>query len=369
VISYVLPTRNRPTILAETLRALAKLPRHDAELIIVDNASDMPFDAPARLENGVRVEVLRLPENRSTAARNAGCERAVARAGGSAHDDHWIMMLDDDSSPLSLEFLPLLGTVPTSTAVVAAEVVLDDADGKVRHEAGGLPEVLIGCGAAIRASVFVELGGYDPAFDYYAEEYDFCARVLLTGMRVQYDRRCVVKHRKVSAGRDMHRIIGNLVRNTGLVMARYAPDAIRGQMIEEQLSRYGRIAAKENAVAGYERGVRELHERLPHQPRTPLPEPGWKRFSGYAAVAQHLQHCKARPGWGTVAIVEQGKHADVLEQALRDAAIPVTTDAAAADTLVVGTLSPGPMLDAESRLRELSERPVVTGWRLSGECR
>lgn len=366
MISYVLPTRNRPTILAETLRALATLPRHDAELIIVDNASDVSVDAPPRLENGVPIEVLRLPDNRSSAARNAGCERAAARAGGRAHDDHWIVMLDDDSSPASLEFLPVLGAAPTSTAVVAAEVVLDNADGKRRHEAGGLPEVFIGCGAAIRATVFVELGGYDPAFDYYAEEYDFCARVLLAGMRVQYDRRFIVSHRKVSAGRDMHRIIGNLARNNGLVMARYAPDAIRGQMIEEQVARYGRIAAKENAAAGYERGVRELRERLPHQPRTPLPEQTWKRFSGYAAVAQHLQDCEARPSWGTVAIVEQGKHADVLEQALRDAAIPVTSDAEVADTLVVGTLSPGPMLDAESRRRELSDKPVVTGWRLTG---
>jgi glycosyltransferase involved in cell wall biosynthesis len=364
-----MPTRNRPTILAETLRALAMLPRHEAELIIVDNASDVAVDAPPRLGNGLPIEVVRLPENRGTAARNAGCERAVARTGGSARDDHWIVMLDDDSSPVSLEFHPLLGTVPTSTAVVAAEVVLDDSDGKGRHEAGGLPEVFVGCGAAIRASVFVGLGGYDPAFDYYAEEYDFCARVLLAGMRVQYDRRYVVKHRKVSAGRDMHRIIGNLVRNNGIVMARYAPDAVRGRMIEEQVARYGRIAATESALAGYERGVRELRERLPHQPRTPLPAQGWKRFTGYAAVAEHLQHCRARPGWGAVAIVEQGKHADVLEQALRDAAIPVANDAAAADTLVVGTLSPGPMLDAQSQTRELSDKPVVTGWRLTGECR
>lgn len=365
MISYVLPTRNRPEILAETLRALARLPRHEAELIIVDNASNAPVDAPARLENGVPVEVVRVPENRGTAARNAGCERAVARAGGKAHDDHWIMMLDDDSAPVSLQFLPLLGAAPTSTAVLAAEIVLDDADGTIRHDAGGLPEVFIGCGAAIRASVFVGLGGYDPGFDYYAEEYDFCARVLLAGLGVQYDRRYVVRHRKVSEGRDMHRIVGNLVRNNGLVMTRYAPDAIRERMIEEQVVRYGRIAAKENAVAGYERGLRELRERLPRQTRTPLPEQGWKRFCGYAAVEQHLRHCKARSSWGTVAIVEQGKHADVLVQALRDAEVPVTSDVAA-DTLLIGTLSPGPMLDAESQLRRLSDKPVVTGWRLAG---
>jgi hypothetical protein len=38
-IAYIIPTHDRPEVLGRTLRALGALPRHDAELVLVDNAS------------------------------------------------------------------------------------------------------------------------------------------------------------------------------------------------------------------------------------------------------------------------------------------------------------------------------------------
>ncbi|MFO0832288.1 MAG: glycosyltransferase [Phycisphaerales bacterium] len=361
MISYVLPTHNRPAVLAETLAALARLPRHDADVIIVDNASHPPASAPPTLTNGLAVDVLRLPHNRGTAARNAGAQRAADRRGGPA--GHWLVMLDDDSAPTSTDFLPLLTHAHPSLAVLSAAVLLPPApDNTTRHEAGGLPEVFIGCGAAIRADAFLTLGGYDPSFDYYAEEYDLSARFLLAGFRVAYDRRFTVLHRKVQHGRDMDRILANLVRNNAWVMARYAPPHLQSAQVQAQIDRYADIAAREGATAGYQRGLQHLQATLAAQPRRPLPEPAWLRFTGYAAARQHLA---SLPGSPSVCLVEPGKHAEVVRDAARDAGLRLTDSPADADALLIASLSPGPMLDAAARLRSHGRR-VETPWALPG---
>lgn len=370
MISYVLPTRDRTATLNATLRDLASLPAHDAQLVIVDNASTQPCVAPRSLSNGVQVHIERLRENQGTGGRNAGVVRALASCGsaslGSAASNHWIIMLDDDSAPLSLDFLPLLASAQPDEAVIAAEVLLEDSpDGTQRHESGGLPEVPIGCGAAIRADVWTEIGGYDPTFDYYAEEYDFAARMLLAGMRVRYDRRFQVRHRKVSQGRDMNRILCNLVRNNAWVMARYAPDDQRGALIQHQIDRYAIIAHKENATAGYQRGLAQLQATLSHQPRRPLNTDKWQRFTGYAAVAATLR--RAATSCGILAIVNHGKNVEVIEQAARDVGMTITPEIANADTLLIGSLSPGPMLDATAM--QLAAHPsmcVLPPWTLAG---
>jgi GT2 family glycosyltransferase len=357
VISYVLPTHARPAVLAETLARLGELEPHDARLIIADNASSPPVSAPSRLVNGVEVEVLRLEANISSAARNAAADRAIALAGLRGH---WIVMLDDDSSPVSAGFLEALDAAPTDVGVVAAEVVLPG----VRHEAGGLPEVFIGCGAAIRAEAWNTVGGYDADFDYYAEEYDLCARLILAGLRVAHDRRFTVAHRKVAEGRDMNRIVANLVRNNGWVMARYAPQAVRDELIREQITRYALIAAKENAVEGYERGLARLRRTLDGQPRSPMSDEQWGRFTGYAAALAHL--APRASTMGRVAVVQPGKNSAEVVRAARDAGVNLVSDERQADALLVGTLSPGPMLDARVDLEARQTRPVFTPWELRG---
>src|SRR5258706_488360 len=87
------------------------------------------------------------------------------------------------------------------------------------HFAGG--------GVAIRRDAFLDLGGYDPSFGYYAEEYDLAARMLLAGFRIQFDRWFRVEHHKVWLNRSMDTILAHLVRNNGWVAQRYAPDEYR----------------------------------------------------------------------------------------------------------------------------------------------
>lgn len=345
MIAYVLPTRGRPEHLARTLGRLAALPRHDAEIIIVDNAGDPPARAPIELSNGLPIRVLMRTRNEAAAGRNAGVLAADPAAS-------WIVMLDDDSAPLDLGFLDALRQQPAAVAAVAAEIFLPGTpDGRSRRESGGLPEVFIGCGVAIRRGAWEASAddrarlpaGYDPSFEYYAEEYDLSARLIRSGGRIVLDRRFRVLHEKTTLGRDMDAILRRLVRNNAWVMRRYAPQMETARETRRTITRYGRIALKERAELGYMHGLGELALTLHRQPRTPLSHEHWDRFIGLAACRDALA-AAITPG-ERAAIIAPGKNAHVIAQALRERGTLIVTNERDADVLVLGTLSPGPMLD------------------------
>lgn len=352
-ISYLLPTRNRPLALWQTLAALGTLPCDDheavgGEVIVVDNASHPPVELPDELDNGLPLRCVRLDTNRGAAARNHGA--AVARG-------EWLVMLDDDSYPLDAGHLRVLEEAADDVAAIGAEIFLPDGT----HEAGGLPEVIVGCGAAIRTAMFLDVGGYDADFHYYAEEYDLCAKLLLAGARVRHDRRFRVRHGKVPDRRDMNVILRNLVRNNGWVMQRYAPAHRREQAMCDVIARYGEIAIKESAAWGFAQGMTELKCTRNEQPSRPMSEALFERFTGLTHVRAGLADCPELAGRVRVAIVDEGKHAEIIRQALRETGARFAADESRADVLVIGTLSPGPVLDALHG-RQHSDKPVVAPW-------
>jgi GT2 family glycosyltransferase len=343
VISYLLPTRNRPEALSSTLEALADLSAHahervgGAEVIIVDNASDPPLKAPPRLGNGMPVSVVRLDVNAGAAARNVGA--TLARG-------EWLIMLDDDSYPLDVNHLWVITEVDEEVAAIGAEIHLP----RSGREDGGLPEVFVGCGAAIRREAFLSAGGYDATFGFYAEEYDLCARLLLEGWRVVHDLRFRVLHRKVDDGRDMNLILRNLVRNNGWVMHRYAPRQGLKEALDVVFARYGSIARREGAMDGFNRGRRELEATVDEQQRRPMRRELFDCFTGLAHVRETLARSPNLSVETPVAIVDEGKHAWVVRQALSELEVEVVGERKA-EALVIGTLSPGPMMDAWERRR------------------
>ncbi len=357
MISYLLPTHNRPRALWQTLAALGTLPcdAHDgAEVIVIDNASRPAVTLPPQLDNGMPLRCVRLDANHGAAARNHG----AAAAHGA-----WLVMLDDDSYPLDTGHVQVLAEAPADVAAIGAEIILPDGT----REAGGLPEVIVGCGAAIRRDAFLAAGGYDPSFHYYAEEYDLCAKLLLAGLRVRHDLRFRVRHGKVPDRRDMNVIMRNLVRNNGWVMQRYAPRHRREQAIGEVIARYGTIAMSEDAAWGYSQGMCEFNRTRQDQPSWPMSEALFDRFTGLAHARTELSHQPELGGRkrGRVAIVDEGKHADAVRQALREIGTRFAANTRDADVLVIGTLSPGPMLDARDS-RRADTRPVIMPWRPGG---
>ena len=363
-IAYVLPTRDRPETLARTIAGLERLPRHDAQVIVVDNASRVPPKLPVELANGLPVTLLMRGENEGAAARNAGVLAADASC-------EWIVMLDDDSHPVNAGLLDALRDAEADVGAVQAEILLPRGENEgsgegMRHEAGGLPEVFIGCGVAIRREAFVAAGGYDASFNYYVEEYDLAAKLLLAGWRVTIDRRFRVLHEKTSAGRDMDMILRRLVRNNAWVMRRYAPRGVCSAEVRRTVARYGRIAVKERAEIGYAAGVLELAATYWRQPRREMPEVIWDRFTGKAAARGALDAAMRERRFATAAIVDAGKNEHVIREVLEEMGVQLVASENDADALVIGTLSPGPVMDALAR-REAEGRRVIAPVGFGGE--
>ncbi|TVQ31581.1 MAG: glycosyltransferase [Phycisphaeraceae bacterium] len=357
MISYILPTRNRPECLEATLRGLGALDpgAHDAvggaEVIVVDNASTAPPRCPSSLDNGIEMRIIRRSRNEGAAARNVGAEAARGE---------WIVMLDDDSHPLDAGHVRAIVEAPEDVAAIGAEITL--ADG--RREAGGLPEVFIGCGVAIRREAYLACAGYDPGFHFYVEEYDLAAKLILRGWRIAHDRRFRVIHEKTASGRDMNMILRRLVRNNGWVMQRYAPGSERRRLLRETLTRYRSIAAKERARRGYSIGAIELAMSLRRQARTPMSRSQFDRFTGLEAARRGLAESAALAAASTAAIVDPGKNEWAVRAALHELNVRIVGDEREADALVIGTLSPGPMMDAWERRLTLGQ-PVVRPWSLN----
>jgi len=356
VISYIIPTRDRPEQLALTLGAIGRLDHGvPVEVIVIDNASRFPPTPARTLANGASVTLLLNAENEGAAARNRGAERA-------RHE--WVVMLDDDSAPMDARFVEVLRVAEPDVACIGAEVLLADD----RHEAGGLPEVPIGCGLAIRRDLFLALGGYDADFHYYAEEYDLAARILLSGMRTVYDRRFRVLHRKVAEGRDFDLILERLVRNNGWVEQRYAPEGIVEDAIASMLDRYRAVAEKEDALPGFARGLSALRATRSDQRRTPLAQDLYDRFTGRAHALEHLGSALARLGVHRCALVSPGKHAGIVREVVEGLGMAIVPMNARPEALVIATLSPGPMLDGIAEWSARSALPVLAPWALrSGE--
>lgn len=360
MLTYIIPTRDRPEQLAITLRALAEIDHSDAmrvfdgvEVIIADNASRFPTTAPQRLPNGIPVRVIYRASNEAAAARNAA---ALAAADKGDAANHWLLMLDDDSAPLDAGFVDALIGAPPDVAAVGAEIVLPSGI----RELGGLPEVFIGCGVAIRRSAFLDAGGYDPSFVYYAEEYDLAAKFLLAGLRIIHDRRFRILHRKTLEGRDMNLMLRHLTRNNACIAQRYAPEGIREAEIGITLDRSRRIAGKEGAMEGFRLGLIEWESVRDSQPRREMPAGLYDRFTGLAAARECLR--ESLDGFRCVSIIERGKHAHLIEQVIRDLGLELV-DEDRAEALVIGTLSPGPMLDALDQRGEDGRR-AIPAWNL-----
>ena len=350
MISYIIPTRDRAERLAETLRAIEGLGPHQAEVVVADNASRVAVRVPRTLGSGLPVRLLELGENLGAAARNVAVRESDSRAS-------WVVMLDDDSHPLGLGFLGSLASQPEDVAAVSADIFLPRHG---RRESGGLPEVFIGCGVAIRRGAFLAAGGYDASFNYYAEEYDLAAKLLLAGHRVAFDPAFCVAHHKVEAGRDMNLICERLVRNNGWVMQRYAPQERRREELREIRGRYRAIAEKERAIAGYSRGLVELRRTLRGQMRTPMPRELFDRFTGLSQARAAIAAAQREASFRTAAVVREGKNAWCVRTALAECGVREVTERDA-EALVIGTMSPGPMLDAAGALYGSGAR-VVMPW-------
>ncbi len=372
MITYVMVTRNRAERLGKSLAVLGELPAHDAEVVVVDNGSLERRVLGRRLRNGIGVRSLSLGWNAGAAGRTAGVEASDASS-------PWIVMLDDDSVPVDDAFARVLGgeasELPRDVGAVAAEVWVGPRM-KPRRERGGLPEVFVGCGVAIRREVYLGLGGYDASMGTFGEEADLSARMIGAGMRVAYEPRLRVVHAREREMRSAATMLHNQVRNAGWVVERYAPDEERFAARRES-RRQWRLAAERAGAAGdagragdarhaglvaHRRGLMELWRTRAKQRRTPLTREMWNRFTGLSAAREAIAAAQREARFSSAMIVEPGVNAWAVAQALEEWGVRLTVPGEEAEVRVIGTMSPGPMLDVYERCvaTPLRRGPSVT---------
>ena len=92
-----------------------------------------------------------------------------------------------------------------------------------------------------------------------------------------------------------------------------------------------------------------------------MPQPLFDRFTGLAHAQQTLADSPLVTEHTRVTIVDEGKNAWAVKQALREIGATIVDEQSDAQLFVIGTLSPGPMLDAYERRHRLGE-PVFAAW-------
>lgn len=382
--SVIIPTRNRRATLASTLNRLTRLPDSGLEIIVVDNGST--DGTPGLAAAFASVRWIWLGTNLGCAARNVGAAAASAPL---------LLMLDDDSWPAAGVVDRAVERFRRDAGMGAVACRVRLATAPHRHDAGGVPGVFFNCGAFLRRDALEAAGGFPADFDYYVEEYDLACRLWQRGWRIEPHGDLLVWHDRVGANRDNNRMLRFLVRNNLRLWDRYAPASVRRRMLDETLERYARVANKENAVGGYQEGLREGREAMQRSRRRngALSVAEFTNLFGLdrarVVLAEWADKCAIRK----TAIWQRGKGCEQLMDLLGDLNISIEAvcdDAVHAaewrgapllhlsqfapgdcDGVVVGSLSPGTAQDTRDDLRRaFPELPSVSAapWIHDGEA-
>ncbi len=222
--SIVILTFNRGHLLRRLLEELEELRRDDVEVIVVDNASDVPASAVADSYPGVTT--VRAPRNLGAAGRNLGFE--VARG-------DIIICLDDDVFGLSKDARDQLGRIFSDSEIAAVNFkVLEEGTGRIvnwvhhREVEKYCDSVLIRTkstegAVAFRRSALVEVGGYPEPFFLSHEGPDLAFRIMNKGWRVIYSPAITVTHSFAPEGRKSWRNYYFDTRNTFWLAIRNLP--------------------------------------------------------------------------------------------------------------------------------------------------
>jgi GT2 family glycosyltransferase len=183
--SVVVPTRNRPELLAGTLRSLAAqdFPRDRFEVVVVDDGSAPPVEVPA----GVRLVRFDSPRG-VNAARNAGAHEALSELvcfvdddvdppigwlreaveGAARHPEAWVF-----SGPVLLRFEA--GRPNMCQVCISGEGAWDfgQPEGPTRNA--------MGANMVIRKHALAAAGPFDEALPLYCEEIEWQDRVRQAG--------------------------------------------------------------------------------------------------------------------------------------------------------------------------------------------
>jgi N-acetylglucosaminyl-diphospho-decaprenol L-rhamnosyltransferase len=220
-VGVAIATRNRREQLLETLARLRSLPERPP-ILVADNASS-DGTAEAVRERHPDVGLLALEENRGAAARNPAVRALATPFVALADDDSWWEPGALARAAEALHAHPRLGLL-AARVLVGPRRRLDPtcarmADSPLADAAGadvpGVPVLgFVACGAVVRRSAFLQVGGFDARYGVGGEERLLAGDLVAAGWLVRYDERLVARHFPPPAAPARHAArIAQVVRN------------------------------------------------------------------------------------------------------------------------------------------------------------
>ena len=191
-IAVIVPTRNRPDSLSRCVDALDRqtvIPQLD--VVVVDDGSDDRAAVATAVAASRRARLIRFDRPRGpAAARNAGVRAANAEI---------LLFTDDDCVPAPDWAARLAAAVEHGADVVAGVTVNGSPDDPVASASEAIRGYVQRAGACaatnnLGAAARVLAGvAFDESYRY-AEDRDWCARVLASGYSLRVEPRAVVTH-------------------------------------------------------------------------------------------------------------------------------------------------------------------------------
>lgn len=214
-ISVVIPTHNRPGMLREAaVSALASCPVAAEVLVVDDRSSEPASEVLWELTAGdARLRVIPSEGPPGAAgARNTGAAAARSPLVLFLDDDDWLLPRYPDRVMAAAEDVgaPVFGFCATlSQAVASDEVAPPPPRRRLAQAVGILPPGTplrrriagFGTGFWIRRTLYLEIGGCDPA-QRVDEDTEFCCRLAVRGLRPWYDPTPGVRLRNAQAHAD-----------------------------------------------------------------------------------------------------------------------------------------------------------------------
>jgi GT2 family glycosyltransferase len=193
-VTCVVASRNRRADL------LASLPRHEAPVVLVDNASTDGTVAAVRAAHP-EVTVLALTENAGALARTLGAARAGTPFLAFADDDSWWAPGDLGRAVEIMRAHPRLGLL-NARILVGPEEALDPVCTELAASPLGTepdlpgPSLLgfVACAALVRTEAFTAVGGFDPVVRFPGEEERLALDLAAAGWGLSYVDSVTVHH-------------------------------------------------------------------------------------------------------------------------------------------------------------------------------
>jgi GT2 family glycosyltransferase len=198
--TIMITTRNRCADLRQTCERLSRLNPAPLEVLIwTDGCSDATAETLR-----ARFPQFRVFESPAPAGSVPARDQLLRAARGDV-----VLSLDDDSYPIEDDFLAKLRLVVNAHPEAAVITFPELRDGgrfasasKTPASRGHYESAYANCAAAMRRSIYLQLGGFPPFFSHMYEEPDYAVQCYAAGYGVWFEPTLSIRHHRSPRNRD-----------------------------------------------------------------------------------------------------------------------------------------------------------------------